>query len=830
MAGPAPRFANDATTGLPEPSHELMGASQIPEYASAVLEALRFDKSNSLRLQALNDEEWEQCLKFCDRTQLTLVLGRYCRGALPDWVRARIEKNLASYGLRFERIKTDLKEITGRLEASGIEYVVLKGMTHSPHLTPDPILRAQGDIDLWCEPDRVFKARERLEEMGYRAVGTAEGRHLSPMLRPTPWQWHGDYFASDLPVAVELHFRLWDDEFEFIRIPGETDLWDRRTRATFDGRSFPVLCRADTLGFAAAHLMMHLLHGQALLQRTWEIAHFLHAHRDRESFWEEWRRIHPPELRRIEAIVFALAEAWFDCALSTVVQEEITALPGDVRLWLQHFSYTPLESLFRAKKQEIWLQFALVEGWQIKGRILRRRLFPSPVANPLTTGIELGQWTMLGRRLKFLAPRAIHHARALAPTLIGGVKWWWIGTQLGRDFLRFQAAAMLVTLGNYVFLLLYNLWLLDRGYRENVLGQIASAVTAGTIAGIIPAAALIRRLGLRRSLLIAFLGSAAVQALRTMGWGIPELVAPAFLQGVFFSVWAVAFSPVIASLTVERNRAFAFSLNCAVGMGLGVIGGTLGGHLPGLIQHVSAFGQAAEAKRLGLVIGAAAIALAAIPVSRLHLPALPARESKSYPHGRFITGFLIALCVWSLATGGFNPFFNTYFSTRVGMRVEHIGLIFSLAQLAQMFMVLMAPMVLQKMGYSKGIAAMQAATGVSLAVMAVSVSPVTAGIGFTAYMCFQYMSEPAILSMLMNRVAPGERSGASALYFLASSTAGGFAVLGAGFAITKLGYPILLASAALIAVASAMLFRMVVHESGQGSLPVESRNGVERFP
>lgn len=812
MAVPAPRLAHDVNASVLEHGTTVLGSANIPHYAAAVLRALSFGQPNSDALRALSDEEWKQSLKLCDRTQLTLLVGRYFREVLPEWVRNRIDGNLADYGVRFERLKSDLAEIVGVLEAAGIDYVVLKGMTHSPHLTPDPILRTQGDIDIWCEHARVFEARELIEQLGYRSVEAAERRHLSPMLRSHEFQWRGDYFASDLPVAVELHFRLWDGDFEFIRIPGEAGLWDRRTIACFDGRSLPALSKADMLGFAAMHLMMHLLQGQALLQRSWEIAHFLHTHRDQEGFWDEWRRIHSPEMRSVEAIVFALAGAWFGCALPAVVRQEIADLPDDVRLWLRHFGFTPLESLFRSRKQEIWLHFALVQGWKAKGRILRRRFFPSPAGNPLVTSDKLGRLARLNRHVKFFGPRAIHHARAVVPSLIGGMKWWWIGTRLGREFLRFQAAAMLVTLGNYVFLLLYNLWLLDRGFHENVLGQIASAVTAGTVAGIIPAASLIRRCGLRTSLLIAFLGSAAAQALRAIGGSVPELVASAFLQGAFFSVWAVAFSPTIASLTEERNRTFAFSLNCAVGMGLGVIVGLLGGQLPALFQRVSPFTGAAEAKQLGLIIGAAVIALAAIPVSRLRLPARPERESRAYPHGRFIYGFLIALCVWSLGTGAFNPFFNVYFSTRVHMGVEQIGMVFSLAQSAQALMVLMAPALLQRMGHRKGIAAMQVAAGLSLALLATNLPPFGAAIAFTAYMCFQYMSEPAILSMLMNRVVPSERGGASALYFLATSTAGALAVLAAGFAITRFGYPMLLTSAALATIASAIFFLALVRD------------------
>ena len=52
-----------------------------------------------------------------------------------------------------------------------------------------------------------------------------------------------------------------------------------------DGRAIPVLCEADTLAFAALHLLMHVLHGDLRLQRAWEIAHFVHTRADDDDFW-----------------------------------------------------------------------------------------------------------------------------------------------------------------------------------------------------------------------------------------------------------------------------------------------------------------------------------------------------------------------------------------------------------------------------------------------------------------------------------------------------------------------------------------------------------------
>jgi predicted MFS family arabinose efflux permease len=79
-------------------------------------------------------------------------------------------------------------------------------------------------------------------------------------------------------------------------------------------------------------------------------------------------------------------------------------------------------------------------------------------------------------------------------------------------------------------------------------------------------------------------------------------------------------------------------------------------------------------------------------------------------------------------------------------------------------------------------------------------------------MSLQYMSEPGLFHLLMNRVAPEQRSGASALYFLATSLAGSLAAFAGGAAISRFGYPPVLVASGCVAMASALLFRSLVRE------------------
>jgi hypothetical protein len=778
-----------------------LSQARIPRYARAALEALAFDGAGSGLLRNLDDAEYRSLLRFCDRAHLALTLHHFHGDAMPGWVSDRLDGNLRDYSKRFARLKASLFEIADSLDSRGIEFIVLKGLTHSPEYTPDPLLRAQGDIDIWSKPESILAARDALLALGYLPLGRSEGRHLPPMIRPAEWEWRGDFYASDLPIAVELHYRLWDEEMESIPAPGAAEFWDRRETKPVDDRPLPVLSAPDTLAFAALHLLMHVLHGDLRTQRAWEIAHFLDTHVSDDGFWSWWRECHADPLRRLEAIVFQLVAEWFGCSLSAVVTEEVDRLPDDVGLWIEHYAWSPVAALFHPNKDELWLQMSLVESAREKLAIFRRRVLPmrAPPAQ-------------VKRMLRFVGSRSVHHARALLPTLYGGARWYWRRTRLGGGFLRLQATSALFNLGVLVFLVLYNLYLLGLGYHENVLGRIAGAMRVGSLLGTIPAAELARRAGLRATLVTAVLGSAAAALLRTWNASEAWLVAGAFCNGIFLALWAVSFCPSIAGLTTERNRRFGFSLSCAAGIAIGIPGGLVAGRLPGVMQHLLHSPGSLEPLRWALVAASAVAALGALPAMNLRFQSISRTAAKTYPQARIVAGFLIALCCWSAATASFNPFFNAFFAERLRMSVQRIGALFSYSHVAQALALLSASVILKKLGDIRGIASCQLATGAALALLAFSSTGAGAAAIYIGYMSLQYMSEPGIFHLLMNRVAPGERSGASALYFLATSLTGSLAAFAGGAAISRFGYSPVLVASGCVAMAAAFLFRALVRE------------------
>jgi MFS family permease len=664
----------------------------------------------------------------------------------------------------------------------------------------------------------VPRARDALLSLGYEAVEGLEGfpvDHLPAMIRKAGWGWRGNYFDPEIPPSVDLHFRFWDADTESFEAPGVDQFWFRRVEQYVDGRRIPALHPADSLGYSALHFLRHWLRGSLRPNNVYELAYFLDTHAADEDFWSAWRELHPAALRRLEGLCFRLASEWFGCRLAGAVEQEMRSAGEDVQVWFERCGASPMEGLFRPNKDEVWLHYCLLGSGGARRKVLRRRLLPvrlPPPNEPYVPDEQVSRQVRLRKQARYAAhviDRALHHVRALAPTLWRGRSWLRRGGGLGKTFWMFMAAASLFNFSTFIFLLLYNLYLLDAGFGESVLGVVTGATAAGSVAATLPAALLARRWGLRRTLLLCFLAAAGVGVCRALLRSPPALVVFAFLGGVVFAIFAVSIAPLIALLAGEQKRPRAFSVFFSSSIALGILGGLAGGALPGWIARTVPALDGGTAKQAALLVACAFGVLALWPASRLRIPAI-AGEARLYPRNRFVGRFLLVLGVWNLATGAFNPFFNAFFARRLQVPVEWIGAVFSGGQLAQVAAVLAAPVVLRRFGLVPGIAGMQLATGVALGCLAGSGTAPVAAAFYMTYVALQWMSEPGMYSLLMNRVKPGEQSGASALNFLVAFSSQALAASLAGLGYARLGYPAVMGLAAGGAVVSGFLFRKLL--------------------
>ena len=407
----------------------------LPPSAAAVLAALHLRAPEDGGLGRLNDRQWREALDYSDRSRLTLLLRQAARERMPAWVRERTDQNAACNQNRVRRLEQIYSHVAGALQAAGIAFVALKGLTHGRWFGVPAQNRMQYDIDLFAPAASVPAARDVLLRLGYEPIEGTEHfptDHLPAMVRKTAWEWRGDYFDLEIPTPIELHYRFWNEQNEGLRASGTEHFWDRRRSRRIAGLDVDVLSPPDLLGYAGLHALRHLLRGSVHPSHIYEIAACLELRAEDEAFWREWQALHGAETRRLESVVFRLAEAWFGCRVNAVPAEEITRLPERARAWFDAFALSPACSVFDSNKDEIWLHGALLESRRHAWNMVRRRMLPGRL--PLRTRgsyLPEDQWNW-GRRVKeqlsyasHIVARAAHHAFAFPRTALSGARWRW---------------------------------------------------------------------------------------------------------------------------------------------------------------------------------------------------------------------------------------------------------------------------------------------------------------------------------------------------------------------------------------------------------------------
>ena len=376
-----------------------------------------------------------------------------------------------------------------------------------------------------------------------------------------------------------------------------------------------------------------------------------------------------------------------------------------------------------------------------------------------------------------------------------------------RGYWIFYATAFCMDLGFGLFIFLFNLYLTDLHFDESVIGHAMAFLTLGNVAGTIPATFLVRRRGLRPLLFISFIAVPLFSFLRTFILWLPAQYGLAFLTGVALCGWPICFSPAIASLTTAQNRAAGFSVAFATGIGLGTIAGIAGGFLPQLFQRALPHTTLVDGIRIVLQLACVLTLLGALPLLRLRFPYHhdpPGKRTRIFHP--FLFRFLPPFILWNVVTGSFPIFGAVYLQKSLGIPLTSLGTVFSASQLLQFGAVLLAPLLFQRIGISRGIAVAQALTATFLVLIAVTRFPAFAISFYLLYFAAQYMSGPGIYTMLMDSVPEEERSTASAVQNLSGALCQAATQAITGVSIVAFGYAPVLIAIAGVGLLTALLF------------------------
>ncbi len=403
---------------------------------------------------------------------------------------------------------------------------------------------------------------------------------------------------------------------------------------------------------------------------------------------------------------------------------------------------------------------------------------------------------------------------------------WLLEKKLSRSFWEFFLVTFFWDVGFSVYIFLFNLYLLDYHFNERTMGLVGGAFVFGSVIGTLPAGWLARRTGLRPLLTFCMTAAPLLCIVRTMLMWESAQIGFAFLAGLAMSAWGVCFLPALASLTTEENRASAFSLIFSGSIGFSALGELICGYMPHWLKMAGYALQAAEVKRL-LLLASCGIALMGLaplmhlrlPLQETYLPAQDKNKKQYWKMNPFLLRFLPLMALWTIVLTSFAPFASVYLTQNIHIPFAQIGLIFSAAQMIQLCVILMTPLVFRWLGLVNGIVATQVVTALTFGCLAGTHNREMTIALYLSSTALQWMSSPGLYNLLMSRTPEGERSTAAAMTLFCNALFQSCATAGAGILFTQFGYPRVLVGIAALALVAALLFKALIAPEDQGSAP-----------
>jgi hypothetical protein len=187
--------------------------------------------------QAPDAAAWDRLLQLIRSQRLEgFLLAAVDDGALPvtDEQRAEAATMHLDACLRVLRLEQRLLEVTGVLEAAGIETVVLKGSAHAHLVYPDPAVRSFVDLDLLVRSEQLERALAVLQS-------ATNATRLVPEFRrgyDRRYQKSVTLRTAD-GIELDVHRNLMFGTFAF-RITLD-ELFDRAVPLTLGGRELRAL-------------------------------------------------------------------------------------------------------------------------------------------------------------------------------------------------------------------------------------------------------------------------------------------------------------------------------------------------------------------------------------------------------------------------------------------------------------------------------------------------------------------------------------------------------------------------------------------------------------
>jgi MFS family permease len=330
---------------------------------------------------------------------------------------------------------------------------------------------------------------------------------------------------------------------------------------------------------------------------------------------------------------------------------------------------------------------------------------------------------------------------------------------------------VIVGLSYSIYALVFNLFVVSRGYPRTLLGELQSLPSLIALFGTVPAGVLVDRIGRRPALIL----SNVVHTLATLG--IVLAPDPNWLRvsmiffGVSGSLWMVSASPFMMENSGEEERNALFSSHFGLTTLVGFVGTLVGGYLPTLfggLLDVDVESATAYGATLGVM--AALSALSLIPVLMIQEQGRPAAaESSSLLPWRNIRNPGLAARLFLpnvlLSTGAaiLIPYMNLFFKESFPISDKVLGLVFAISSVITGTATLASPVLADRWGRIRALVYTQLLSVPFLLTIGFSPFFGLAAAAFWVRAALMNMGGPLYEAFAMEQVSAQERATISGL-------------------------------------------------------------------
>lgn len=359
----------------------------------------------------------------------------------------------------------------------------------------------------------------------------------------------------------------------------------------------------------------------------------------------------------------------------------------------------------------------------------------------------------------------------------------------------FLGYVFLLSLSLGIYDVLFNLYILRLGFREDSLGLMLSLVSIATGLFAIPAAMVCDRVGRKNTLLLSCLLLLVSFIFLYTTTSTVLLAFFSVLYGISTALKVVTASTFMAENSTGYERMHLFSMYYLL-YTIGVmIGNLAGGTLPQVFVNYMDIDPLSPAPyQFSLYTSLAAVFIALLPLlfiksNRIKLPQRSAPISTLFSTLKagtirklILVNGLIGMG-WGLAL----PYFNVYFDIVLGASSKQIGLIFSLSQVVMMFTLLLVPILTERFGKVKVVAIVQLS---SIPFLLLFTSTFIVSISAFAYImrtAIMNMSNPILSNFNMEIVSEDQRATVNSLIWMSCYTCVGLSTYVGGLIMAR-GY------------------------------------------